>query len=219
MPIGIICTGCRKFVGVGHRCFQPSGEPFARIVDSALPGERRKIPPRAMYRVACVHKTTLASDDLGAPCDLREWCERPQNVYIGQMRMSVAVNKDGSTEPYPAAAPIWSNPFQGTCSPEEAQRKYRAHVSEEISAGRLDIADIVGKRLGCYCRSPYCHGEVLLDLIHQYRLDHPVYVPDPSQPRPEQGAGSHTTATVVPETRARDTECSGRGPAEQVTSE
>jgi len=59
----------------------------------------------------------------------------------------------------------WGNPFKvgrdGTR--DECIRKYRSWLP---GSGRLiDIGDLRGKRLGCWCAPLACHGDVLLEFL------------------------------------------------------
>lgn len=65
----------------------------------------------------------------------------------------------------------WQSPFKlgedGTR--EEVIAKYRTHIENELAAGRLDITELTGKDLVCYCAPLPCHGEVLLELANKKR--------------------------------------------------
>jgi hypothetical protein len=63
----------------------------------------------------------------------------------------------------------WGNPFQigrdGTR--EQVIRMYEVHVRRRpdlIAA----LPELVGKRLGCYCKPLPCHGDVLVRLLHEF---------------------------------------------------
>jgi hypothetical protein len=48
---------------------------------------------------------------------------------------------------------------------EEAIARYRIDLWRKIKAGEItldDLADLHGKRLGCYCAPLPCHGDVLV---------------------------------------------------------
>jgi hypothetical protein len=68
----------------------------------------------------------------------------------------------------------WGNPFSHrpsrapgvtlVATREEAIERYRRWLWEQIVAGAVDLAELAslhGKRLGCWCVSQACHGEVL----------------------------------------------------------
>ena len=65
----------------------------------------------------------------------------------------------------------WGNPYKlgrdGTRF--EVILKYRAYVTEQIDNGVLDISELQGKRLGCYCAPKACHGDVLTELANLSR--------------------------------------------------
>jgi uncharacterized protein DUF4326 len=65
----------------------------------------------------------------------------------------------------------WQNPFKigedGTR--EEVIRKYRTHVLAKIKSSELDVSELRGKNLVCYCAPLPCHADVLLELANRSR--------------------------------------------------
>lgn len=47
---------------------------------------------------------------------------------------------------------------------------YRIHVRRNL---RDRLPELVGKRLGCWCAPGPCHGDVLLELLVEFKLDGP----------------------------------------------
>ena len=100
--------------------------------------------------------------------NLREWCEDPQNVYIGR-RGIVFVN----SRRYPEADSKFANPFKisrdGRETREDVIQRYRVYITDKINNGditREDLDNLRGKNLGCWCRPEACHGDVLLDILN-----------------------------------------------------
>lgn len=93
--------------------------------------------------------------------NLKEWCNDPNNIYIGRAGV---VFIDG--ERYPKASSIWANPYKinkdGTR--EEVIEKYRKYITKKIEAGEVDLGELKGKTLGCWCLPHSCHGNVLVEL-------------------------------------------------------
>lgn len=62
----------------------------------------------------------------------------------------------------------WGNPYKvdehGTR--EEVIEKYRDHVTEKIENGELDISELEGYDLVCWCAPKPCHADVLLELAN-----------------------------------------------------
>jgi len=58
----------------------------------------------------------------------------------------------------------WGNPFSLEAFGDAAIPRYRSFLVEKIKAGALDLAELRGKDLACWC-SPgaLCHADVLLD--------------------------------------------------------
>jgi hypothetical protein len=91
-------------------------------------------------------------------------CRRePFDVYIGR-----------GNDPRTGRPGEWGNPFSHrpsrvpgvivVASRQEAIRRYRLWLWEQIRSGRLPLdklAALDGQRLGCWCAPDPCHGEVL----------------------------------------------------------
>lgn len=66
----------------------------------------------------------------------------------------------------------WHNPYK----PKEvgiikSLDLFDSYIRQKIEKNpkKYDIDELIGKRLGCWCRSRYefCHGQVLLDLLYE----------------------------------------------------
>jgi hypothetical protein len=60
----------------------------------------------------------------------------------------------------------WGNPFKlaDYDDPADCLSDYGAHLDVELAAGRLDLAEIRGKDLMCFCKvGDPCHGDILLE--------------------------------------------------------
>jgi hypothetical protein len=91
------------------------------------------------------------------------------DVYIGSGR---------DTTDWKLPASIWANPFKVNSQQTNRRQvleKYRDYV---LSRGDLmkQLPSLYGKKLGCWCHNnsdsskpAYCHGDVLLQLLHKYR--------------------------------------------------
>jgi hypothetical protein len=98
--------------------------------------------------------------------NLREWMDDSQNVYIGRKGI---VFIDG--ERFPKKDSIWANPYKigpdGTR--EEVLEKYRAYIIQRINlipSLKNRLLDLRGKRLGCWCHSEACHGDILIEIMN-----------------------------------------------------
>ena len=63
----------------------------------------------------------------------------------------------------------WGNPFMvgRDGNREQVIRMYEIHVRRRpdlIAA----LPELVGKRLGCYCKPEACHGDVLIRLLKEF---------------------------------------------------
>lgn len=101
--------------------------------------------------------------------NLKEWCSDKNNLYIGRRGI---VFVDGVR--YPPVDSPWANPFKITneMTREMVLIKYRTYILTKLKSGELDIADIYGMKLGCWCKDPKieisCHGDVLVDILDYY---------------------------------------------------
>jgi hypothetical protein len=68
----------------------------------------------------------------------------------------------------------WGNPFHfqhdSPATRAACIRKYEDHIrnSPELLAA---LKELVGKRLGCWCKPKQCHGDVLIKLIAEGDLE------------------------------------------------
>ena len=94
--------------------------------------------------------------------NLKEWCEDPNNVYIGR-RGIVFIDKVR----YPTKDSIYANPYKVSknLTREDVIRMYRDYIVKKISSGEIDIEALRGKNLGCWCKPEACHGDVLIELL------------------------------------------------------
>lgn len=100
--------------------------------------------------------------------DLQQWCEDPNNVYIGRGGIVFVTGVDGKQVRYPPAS-LWANPFK---IGEDIIGRYREYILNRMRNGEITAADLEnlrGKTLGCWCKiggqDIPCHGDVLLELL------------------------------------------------------
>lgn len=101
--------------------------------------------------------------------NLKEWCEDPQNVYIGRKGVVFV-----GGERYPKKDSVFCNPYKinAGVTREQVIEKYRLYITNRILLEpdlKEALSQLKGKRLGCWCkeatRDVACHGDVLLSLI------------------------------------------------------
>ena len=70
----------------------------------------------------------------------------------------------------------WGNPYSYKKSKsalyqvknrKEAIAKYEEWLTEQIEKGELDIEELRGKILGCWCKPSSCHGDVIIKKLQQ----------------------------------------------------
>jgi len=98
--------------------------------------------------------------------NLKEWNEDKNNEYIGRGGI---VFIDGVR--YPENGSIWANPYKLEVSREESLRKFREYIVKKIKDENLyeKLIGLDGKNLGCWCKPESCHGDVLVELIEEYK--------------------------------------------------
>lgn len=67
------------------------------------------------------------------------------------------------------AASKWRNPFVigKDGDRDEVLAKYRAYIIPKIEAGELDLEELRGKILVCWCSPQPCHADVLVELLNE----------------------------------------------------
>jgi hypothetical protein len=63
----------------------------------------------------------------------------------------------------------WGNPYHvEEYGRQQAIAQYRAYVEEKLRRGELDIAELSGRNLACWCGpDEACHADVLLELANR----------------------------------------------------
>jgi len=102
--------------------------------------------------------------------DLKEWCDDPNNLYIGRRGI---VFIDG--ERYPKIDSPWANPYKidKDNNREDVLKEYEEYIKNKINLTDLNLNDLKGKVLGCWCHPEKCHGDILIKLLNEH-----IYVID-----------------------------------------
>jgi hypothetical protein len=98
--------------------------------------------------------------------NLKEWCEDPNNFYIGRKGI---VFIDG--ERYPKKDSIFANPFKvsATNNRESVVQMYKEFILEKINNDHK-VRDLLiylrdnDMNLGCWCHPELCHGDILIEI-------------------------------------------------------
>ena len=63
----------------------------------------------------------------------------------------------------------WGNPYVigRDGDREEVIRKYTAHITRLVDSGDLDLSELEGRDLVCWCAPLPCHADVLLRLANR----------------------------------------------------
>ncbi len=100
--------------------------------------------------------------------DLKEWCDHPDNVYIGRGGI-VFVTIDGKKQRYPPTSK-WCNPFTVKKYGTAAISMFEEYIRSVPYID--DIESLRGKNLGCWCVDAehpeiQCHGHILVKILNE----------------------------------------------------
>jgi hypothetical protein len=94
-------------------------------------------------------------------------------VGTGVMAHPLVVHKSQPHDVYVGRPSKWGNPFKigrdaagAYWSRDDVIQLYASWVQQEIADGRLDVEELRGKRLACWCAPQPCHGDVLARLAN-----------------------------------------------------
>lgn len=94
--------------------------------------------------------------------NLKEWMADPDNIYIGRGGIVFIDEERFPKEPSP-----WANPFK---TGNNILGRYKEYIVKKIDSKEVDINELRGNRLGCWCKQPNqyipCHGDVLMELLN-----------------------------------------------------
>ena len=78
---------------------------------------------------------------------LKDWCDDPQNVYIGRAGIVFVNGKR-----YPDVSSPWANPFKDG-SREENIENYKSYIQKRFNLRfEEELEKLRGKTLGCWCK-------------------------------------------------------------------
>lgn len=113
--------------------------------------------------------------------DLRDWCRKHKNVYIGCEGATVVKNPTtGVKERYPRTRSKWANPYKvgvkgqfGCRDRKSVMMCYSVYIQWKMAEDPdyYNITELKHKNLGCWCAPERCHGDVLkaiLDTLDTY---------------------------------------------------
>lgn len=96
--------------------------------------------------------------------NVKEWMKDKNHVYIGR-RGVVFIDR----ERFPKQDSVWANPFKidEDNTREDVIRKYKKYIKAKIEKGEVNLEDLRGKVLGCWCAPDPCHGDILVSLLNE----------------------------------------------------
>ena len=87
------------------------------------------------------------------------------------MKTKVVNKKTSSFDVHIGRGSKWGNPFRMKSENQRGEviEKYEEYARQKFSKDELAV--LVGKRLGCFCKPRKCHGDILVKLIEEYGLE------------------------------------------------
>ena len=100
--------------------------------------------------------------------NLEEWMKDNNNIYIGRKGI-VFINKQRFPSESSPFCNIYKIGIDG--DRDEVIQKYKNYIVSKIKnepSFKDQLLRLKNKNLGCWCSPDKCHGDVLLELIHEY---------------------------------------------------
>ena len=87
------------------------------------------------------------------------------------MKTAVVNKKISKYDIYIGRGSKWGNPFHMRGEDERSKviQQYEKYARGKFS--KEELRELVGKRLGCFCKPKACHGDVLVKLLEEYGLE------------------------------------------------
>lgn len=62
----------------------------------------------------------------------------------------------------------WGNPYHAIKDLDWSLREFRKHAEREVKSGRLNLGELRGKDVMCWCRlRDRCHGDIWLEMANK----------------------------------------------------
>ena len=93
---------------------------------------------------------------------------------VNENQTTVVNIKREECDVYIGRPSVWGNPFQigPDGNRDEAIAKYRQHIQNNPDLLERAKKELVGKRLGCYCKPRSCHGDILAEIANERGKNH-----------------------------------------------
>jgi len=107
--------------------------------------------------------------------NLQEWMNDPDNVYIGRAGVVFIQNTDTNIkERFPKLQSPFANIFKigKDSSREDVIKNYKNYIIKKLNKDpelKKLLLNLEGKNLGCWCYPEPCHGDILIELINEYK--------------------------------------------------
>ena len=88
--------------------------------------------------------------------NFEEWNSKPNSLYIGRFNRYLGIS-----------ASKWANPFKLSDYDRETSLKLYEDYVRNSPDLYLNIDELAGKELGCWCKPEACHGDILVRLLKE----------------------------------------------------
>ena len=87
-------------------------------------------------------------------------------MYIGRAGI-VFIDK----KRFPSKASPFCNPFKINGDREEVLKKFEEYIMIKIKDPnfREELLKLKGKNLGCWCKPDKCHGDILMEILYEFK--------------------------------------------------
>jgi hypothetical protein len=97
--------------------------------------------------------------------NLKDWMDDENNIYIGRKGIVFIDNKR-----YPQNDSYWCNPYKlSNHSLTDSLIKYKMYIKNKLEKNPDKILELENKHLGCWCAPNQCHGDILINLLNEYK--------------------------------------------------
>lgn len=96
--------------------------------------------------------------------NLADWTDDPANTYIGR-RGIVFING----KRFPEQDSPFANPYKigkGNTR-EDVLAQYKVYIERKIANKEVDLEQLRGQKLGCWCKPDPCHCDILIELLEK----------------------------------------------------
>lgn len=103
--------------------------------------------------------------------NIEKWINNKNNLYIGR-RNRIFIKLKDNKKIFHLKNSKYYNPFKidKDTSRKDVVKKYELYAREKFAKEEI-LNDLNNKTLGCWCYPEDCHGNVLIKLFNEYKIE------------------------------------------------